>query len=69
MMTECGTIGFSNVELTLTRAVIGEMGKSNRNEFKKRFGENMLAKTPIIYLVMILLFGQSLADTTVLGFP
>lgn len=35
MRTEYGTIGFSNVELKLTRAVIGETGKSNWNEFKK----------------------------------
>lgn len=71
MKTENGTIGFSSVELTLTREVIGEMGQSNWNEFKKkkeRFGDNKLTKTPIIDLVMVLLFGQSLADAAALGF-
>lgn len=69
---EYGTIGFRNMELTLTRTVIGEMGKTNWNEFKKekeRFENNQFAKTSAIYLVMILLFRQSLAGTTILYFP
>lgn len=51
---EYGTIGFRNMELTLTRTVIGEMGKTNWNEFKKekeRFENNQFAKTSAIYLV------------------
>lgn len=72
MRTEYGTIGFRNMELTLTGTVIGEMGKTNWNEFKEekeKFEDNELAKTSVIYLVMILLYGQSLAGMTVLCFP